>query len=137
MIRTESRLSEIYRRIRKRITSADLILLSAGVFILFVNPAVGIFSPGCLFRKATGFLCAGCGMSRGIYSLLRGNFTSAAHYNLLLVTAVPVAAGYIVCRKYILKRHSRIGKPDKIIISLFIAAVILFTVFRNIFPGIL
>lgn len=76
-------------------------------------------------------------MSRGIYSLLRGDLTSAAHYNLLLVTAVPAGACYIACRKYIAKRHSRIAKSDKIIISLFIVAVMLFTVFRNIFPGIL
>lgn len=36
----------------------------------------------CMFSQLTGLPCAGCGVTRATFSLLRGDFQSALHYHL-------------------------------------------------------
>jgi len=133
MIQKGSLLSDIFRNKFIKITLADVILFSAGIFILFINPALKLFGTGCIFQKTTGYQCAGCGMSRGIYSLLRGDIASAAEYNLLLVTAVPAAIIYYITRKLnIINNIAFWEKADRIVFSLFAVIVVVFTMARNI-----
>ncbi|MCU0352470.1 MAG: DUF2752 domain-containing protein [Cytophagales bacterium] len=54
-----------------------------------------LFMP-CIFHKATGLHCPGCGGQRAVHQLLHGNVSQAADYNLLLVLALPVLAANTV-----------------------------------------
>lgn len=44
----------------------------------------------CLFRNLTGWECPGCGMTRAVLSLLRGDLATALHYNRMVVLVFPL-----------------------------------------------
>jgi len=116
----------------KNPAAADVILLVTGVVVVFIIPEFTSIPTGCLFNKTTGLYCAGCGMSRGIHALLRGDFSRAMHWNLLLVTAVPLSMVWIVFRFSILEKYFSIKKYDKAVILFFIMVTVLFMIIRNI-----
>ncbi len=126
-------------KIRKEagdISSGTMVLLFSGLFIVFINPALKLFRARCLFRELTGFYCAGCGMSTGLHSLLRGDFSSAIGRNILIGTAFPAALLYLVFRGIALSKSGNIVRiSDRIIIVFFILLIAAFTICRNIpFP---
>lgn len=51
-----------------------------------------VFGITCPIRWLTGISCAGCGMSRAWFSLLRGDWTAAAHFHPLFWLPVPGVA---------------------------------------------
>jgi len=52
------------------------------IFIIFVICAFYyIFDMRCIIRILIGVPCPGCGMSRAIYSLFRGNIAEAFHFH--------------------------------------------------------
>ena len=54
------------------------------------NPIEASFFPACLFYRATGYHCPGCGSQRAVHQLLHGELRQAASHNLLLVLALPL-----------------------------------------------
>ena len=61
-----------------------------------VSAWVSRISPGCLFRKYTGIACPGCGGTRAMEALLRGDIYAAFCYNLLLpISLFALAIEYI------------------------------------------
>ena len=75
---------------------------SAVVLFLF-NPARHSFYPFCLFHRATGLLCPGCGSLRALHQLLHGHFLAAVRFNALLVASLPVVSyffGRFAVRKF-------------------------------------
>jgi hypothetical protein len=71
-----------------------LILIGFGIVLFMVvfysfNPLKYSFFPKCPFRLLTNFDCPGCGSQRAIHSLLHGDISKAADYNLLLVFSLP------------------------------------------------
>jgi len=72
-------------------------------------------------------------MTTGFYLLLRGDFSGACSRNFLIGTLIPAALIYIILRRIIFVYIGKYKeKYDRIIIILFIIAVIIFTVLRNI-----
>lgn len=118
--------------IRSRRIISDLVLIASGLIVLFLLPEISYFPKGCLFNKTTGLYCAGCGMSRGIHALLRGDLYRAAHFNLLLVTLVPLSGIWCMIRYYILRQSEEFKKYDKYVISAFIILTVLFIILRNV-----
>ena len=57
------------------------LLLSAAVLFLFFYFGSGL----CIFRRLTGFPCPGCGMTRAVLCVLRGDFSGAFNYHPLWV----------------------------------------------------
>jgi hypothetical protein len=57
------------------------------------NPVDASFFPECLFFRATGYHCPGCGSQRALHQLLHGELRQAAGHNLLLVLALPLLVG--------------------------------------------
>ncbi len=114
-----------------RIFNYAVLAISALVVVLVI-PEFKSIPTGCMFNKITGFYCAGCGITRSIHSLLRGDILQALCRNLLLVTAFPLSAIWMLLRYFKLKQSSDIKKYDKIVIISFIIYVALFTVLRNI-----
>ena len=118
-------------RLKNR-AAADVVLIVTGITVVFIIPEFASIPTGCLFNKTTGFYCAGCGMSRGIHAILRGDYIHAMHENLLLVSALPLSGLWFIFRFFPLKNSSIIKKHDKAVILFFILIVIIFMILRNI-----
>ncbi|MDP7028989.1 MAG: DUF2752 domain-containing protein [Phycisphaerales bacterium] len=80
----------------RRRVAAGLMLLFGGVVLLTLavrHPDTVSWAPICLWREATGTLCAGCGTGRGMHHLLQGDLMAAWRLNpLMLLLGIPAAA---------------------------------------------
>jgi len=116
----------------KNRAAPDIILIVSGVLIIFVIPEFSFFPTGCLFYKTTGFYCAGCGISRCLHSLLRGDFPGALHQNLLILTLFPFSALWLILRRLNWNYSEKIKTYDKVVIAFLIISVLIFTILRNL-----
>lgn len=99
-----------------------MLFLCAGSLILFAlhkhSPEHVKWYPPCLFKKATGFDCPGCGGTRAVHNLLHGDVALAADHNLLLLLLLPlsvvgVGAAFIPTLK---NTWQHLNKPRAILI---------------------
>ena len=128
-----SRLFKAISGFLRGIEFSTKILIAVGIFIIIINPRVGFFTPRCLIKELTGYYCAGCGITTGIYALIRGDIAGAAEKNLLIVTLLPAALIYLIMRKTIFNYSGKYKYNfDKSIIIFFILTVVFFTIFRNV-----
>jgi hypothetical protein len=67
-------------------------IIASGVVLYCFNPSQYGFYPVCLFHSSTGLLCPGCGSLRALHQLLHGHLVEALHFNILLISALPLAA---------------------------------------------
>ena len=79
--------------------------------------------PKCMVYQQTGLYCPGCGCTRALSALLRGDLKASLHNNLLLIPASLTAAILIVKPGITLRRPVAIGV---------IVIIVAFTVLRNI-----
>jgi hypothetical protein len=116
-----------------------LLLAGAGVaaaMVLFVfDPSQHPFFPVCAFHRMTGLLCPGCGSLRAMHQLLHGHLATAFRFNPLLMICLPFV-GWVGLR--LVTRQVK-GEPAAFTfqarwIWLFLAATVVFTVWRNV-PG--
>ena len=75
-------------------------LLFLGLFLggvaAVLIPEVRRFVPPCGFRSLTGLYCAGCGTSRAMAALVRGDLLTALRMNALaVIVVVPVFVGLV------------------------------------------
>lgn len=80
------------RRARAPLAAGGAIA-AAGVYVGTVTPGDGRTIP-CPFHAVSGLWCPGCGMTRGVHRLLRGDLPGALSFNLfvpLVVVAVAIA----------------------------------------------
>jgi hypothetical protein len=93
----------------------------------------GGLSPGCPFRAATGLDCPGCGATRALYALTRGDVALAANHNLLLVTALPgIAWAYVRWSLVRLGRSTRLPNVGPRLAWGITVVVITWAVARNL-----
>ena len=93
----------------------------------------GALSPGCPFRAATGLDCPGCGATRAVYALTRGDVARAADHNLLAVAALPgLAWAYLRWSLVRLGRHDRLPNVGPRTAWTVTVAVCAFVVLRNL-----
>ena len=86
---------------KKRIIKVISIVLFLVILLLgyyFLNYKFNLGIP-CIFYKITGYKCPGCGITRAIFSLLKGNIKNAIYYNKLLFIAGPFIIIYIIYKK--------------------------------------
>ena len=93
MIRKTVREKGIIVRLLKQI---GFILILGGIY-LGVVLATGYGIP-CLFYKITGWKCPGCGMTRAVVEIWKGNFKEALQYNFLSLTIWPFICLYLLYR---------------------------------------
>jgi hypothetical protein len=98
------------RRVSARLWVAAVFAALAGLFLLRAwVPAESAQASICLFRRATGIPCPGCGMTRAFGHLAQGEWmAAAADHPLALVLALELGlawiawgcalAGWIPCR---------------------------------------
>jgi hypothetical protein len=69
---------------------------AAGVYVALNDPAAeGSRFPGCALRGLTGLWCPGCGLTRGVHSLFRGDVAGAVSSNVFTpIVVVLIVAGW-------------------------------------------
>jgi hypothetical protein len=116
--------------------SAIVVVTGSAVAVFHqFNPAQHNFFPRCWLHSTTGLLCPGCGGQRAVHSLLHGDFAGAAQYNLMLVLALVVGAGFSFAELHrrwrkLPPRLPRRGAPR--MVWFFLAAFLLFGIARNL-----
>ena len=91
------------------------------------------FYPVCQFHRLTGLNCPGCGMTRALYALLHGNFSTALRDNALLVgglAAVTLRGAWLGAKKMRGQAAGEFIRTQYLWPLLVIALV--FTVLRNL-----
>lgn len=69
---------------------AVAIALACGLAYLYRHDPSGNFYPKCLFHSLTGLWCPGCGLTRGLYACLHGDYAMAVRMNALMFVVMPV-----------------------------------------------
>lgn len=67
--------------------------LYSSVLVFFLTVPTKLIEKGptiCVFRNFFGVRGPGCGLTRAISSIFRGNFTQALYYNKLVVIIFPI-----------------------------------------------
>lgn len=84
----------------------------------------------CPFHKITNLYCPGCGITRMLLNILKGNFYQAFRYNPLLFTLTPLFIFLII--NHFLKYKIINKKKQEIIYIILIITLITFGILRNI-----
>jgi hypothetical protein len=119
-------------------------LAAFAVFGLFVTVMIFVLSgnehsltnpylPKCPFHLLTGLYCPGCGATRATYYLVRGQLTTAFHYQPLFIVMLPVVFLLIGRRLYELIFDAIIKLPLELQLYRLIAVTVcVFFVLRNV-----
>jgi hypothetical protein len=117
-----------------RAATVPAIFALAAMILLRLPPAQHSFYPQCPVYQYLHLLCPGCGGTRALAAMLRGDFSEAMHRNALIALLSPFAAAYgSLCYFHFLQRkpiHWPQISPIVLYASLAVAAV--FTVARNL-----
>ncbi|MFN8051936.1 MAG: DUF2752 domain-containing protein [Acidimicrobiales bacterium] len=103
------------------------------VAVAVVDPTRHMVTPPCPMRALTGWWCPFCGATRAASRLLRGDLTSAFHYNAMFLLLLPLAAAFWFAWAF----PARFTRLDPLraratpIIGAAVALLVLFTVVRN------
>lgn len=115
-----------------------LIIISLLFFLiiyLIIGKIYGLYIP-CVFHEITNLYCPGCGVTRMLLSLIKGQFYQAFRYNPLLFTMLPVFTFLLIDYLYNSQKNKKSlyqKIPNKIWIILLII-IIIYGVIRNIYP---
>lgn len=109
-----------------------LLFSYALVCYLIFGKVFGIYVP-CFLNYVTGLYCPGCGLTRMLYSMLKGNFYQAFRFNPLMFIATPfiflLIVDYLVSGFF--KRKPIITKIPNVIWYLLIVVFIIYGIMRN------
>lgn len=107
------------------------VLFGAVVLVVWPPGRYG-FYPACPVREMSGVLCPGCGGTRAVAALLRGNLGEALRQNGLVVVLLP-AAVWPAGRWYlgVLRGMEAVGVPRWAVVSVGVLAG-LFGLLRNV-----
>ena len=96
-------------------------------------PGVNAFYPSCPFYQATGLLCPGCGATRALAALARGQFAQALQYNAFVVVALPIALTF-AANAYLSAMRGQRAWPavPRFVIAGALASTVAFAVLRNL-----
>jgi len=84
-------------------------LVAVGAFALSYlyhhDPTIDDGYPCCLFHSLTGLWCPGCGVTRGFYAFVHGEYLETVRMNPFMFAVVPVMAlaAYVSKRPVVLK----------------------------------
>lgn len=124
----------------RRKQTLSVIIFSATVSVLallyfFVDARHSHLFPACPFFTLTGLYCPGCGSQRAISALLHADFLEAIGYNVMLVTSAPLilySASVTVLNVFRTEPLVQSIFYSPLFVRLFLVAVVLFAVLRNI-----
>ena len=100
----------------------------------FLNKNYHVAIP-CIFHEITGLYCPGCGTTRLIFALLKGNIDAAYNYNRLVFIMLPFIILYslYMIYLYIVNKEDKIlNRIPKSFEYILIFIILLFGILRNI-----
>ncbi len=114
----------------RRLLVGVVLLIGVLLLLYFIDPTRSSVFPPCPFHQATGFYCPGCGSTRAIHHLLRGDLPGALSKNPLVVVAIP----FVI----LLYMHPAWGR-GRAVPWIVLAALVGYGVLRNVnaFPFVL
>ena len=115
------------------IIKRDAILAGGGILYYIFIRITGLAIP-CVFRKITGWLCPGCGITRAILALADCEPAKAFAYNQYIFVAAPAVIYFVLRCDYLYIRRGRIklNKIENIILYICLIGALVFGVLRNI-----
>ena len=121
---------QVRDRIIKVIKKVLLLLFLGIIYEILLN----VFHIGfiCIFHEITGLLCPGCGLTRCINSMLKGDFIQALHYNALMFFLIPISLIYSIYISYNYIKGNKYYKVGNKLSIVLLIIVLLFTILRNI-----
>ncbi len=128
-------MNESWARARWWMPVLASLAVAGGAVLFCFDPSHFHVYPICIFHRATGLLCPGCGSLRALHQILHGNLAAAFHYNPVVVLTLPFVVGVAVfhcLRRSEPRRAPTVFRP--MLIWTFLAVVLVFSVWRNI-PG--
>ena len=88
---------------KKRIYKVIILTITAILILIsyyFLNNKYGFAIP-CIIHKLTGFYCPGCGITRCLFSLIKGHIYEAFMYNQLVFILLPFILIYVIYETYL------------------------------------
>ncbi len=88
----------------------------------------------CPIKKFTGLYCPGCGVTRMLLNILKGNFYQAFRYNVLVFISLPFFFFYYLYHLYCLSKNktSKIQQLEPGIWYFLIVIFLIYGILRNI-----
>lgn len=117
--------------LKKRLIVYGIVAVLLIGYYLFVN-LTGYAIP-CGFHLVTGYRCPGCGISRMLMALARGDVMQAFHYNPVLLILLPFVILNFFWYWYVFLRYGKTGSRfNTICLWIYIVVLVVFGVIRNI-----
>lgn len=109
-------------------------LLGGASIVAFFDPSTEGFFPVCPLFRLTGFACPGCGLTRGMHTLMHGDFLTALDFNAL--TPVFALGGVFFLVSLVLLaargRGLRLGLYRPWMLWSFMVGMLVFGMLRNL-----
>jgi len=88
----------------------------------------------CVVNRFTGLYCAGCGMTRAVYSLIQLDFYQAFRYNVLSIILLPIIILYVLFEIYakVFDKTNIMNRIPSWIWYTIAIVVVVFGIIRNI-----
>ena len=120
------------RRLFRLLHAVGIVCLLGGAYAL-ICAHFGVGIP-CPFRKLTGFLCPGCGVSRLCLCLLRLDFAGAWAANPVIFSLLPFGAVLAVrfSVRYVRSGCRRLTKTESVLTYAASAILLVYGVVRNL-----
>lgn len=109
-----------------------IVVLILGITYIILNIATGFAIP-CPIRKITGLKCGGCGISRMILNLLKGNFKESFLNNPLLFVLSPVILAILARSVYCSIKDKKLDQWVNVTTINIVILFLIYTVVRNIY----
>ena len=121
----------VMKNFAKRTLRNGAVIIGIGiVYYIFIK--FSPITPACPFRTLTGFLCPVCGISHMCVSIIHGKFGDAFHANPLLFTTWPLIVAELIYNSYLNISQKERPLWNRILICVYGAAALVFTIVRNI-----
>lgn len=111
-------------------------LVGAGVLLLLLaDPLRGRGLVPCFFHLLTGLYCIGCGATRALAALLRGDLAAACSYNVFMLFWLPWPA-YSLLALWLEALAGRRILPQirdhRLLMAILLASALIFFILRNL-----
>jgi hypothetical protein len=116
------------RATRAQLVSFAFLLAATALLLLYFPPEQYTFYPQCPVHRYLGILCPGCGATRALAALLRGQVNEALRLNALTTLSLPIAIGWGIFSR----RPLRLSQPSPAVLYTAFVVVSAFTLIRNL-----
>ena len=109
----------------------EILVIPIGLMYYVWIRLTGLVIP-CVFRKTTGFLCPGCGITRVCVRILKGDFYGAYKANSFIFITIPLIIAEIIYLEILKIKGKKIPFINNIFLVIYLVFLIIFGIGRNI-----